>query len=1275
MSFITLRKYLQPPPTTEDNRLSKIAVVIHWLLWIAIFVAFANLLVGLFVDLQDETITIAAPIAIVVNLILIYFLHIPPYSRWVVHYIGWFGLFIIAVLALFSGGVFTPPFVAFAIAILLNTYLQGRRAGFLTFGLIVVFTGFFLYFEPVSATEGSAFQRLFGFTVYYGFLTLTIDFIVSQLKQALKATEEQRTILANQRRYLAENESLLSMLAAVSQEFLRADDWKDCINDVLAMVGNVADVDRVYVYQILENLEQEWIVTKRYEWVRSGVISYLDDPIFERFPLREQGFGRWIDVLTEGNVIAGVVKDFPQSERDFLEPRNIAAQLAVPIYVEGTLWGFVGFDVETPRNWSITQINMLRTFGEMMGLAIQNTNTSQRLFDVLTEQVKLNEELRQHQAHTEQREKLLGVLADVVGRFLREDEWLDVVRGAFPEVCTALEVDRVYVYRIEPLAGNLDWQLERVYYYPDDQDLTTLKTNGVLTMRDLGLERWVEKLRSGESVVALVDELPQKEQVFTKSPTASFFAAMPIRLREKNIWGFTCFVRLQEEGFTSLQFDILQAVVDALGMAIQRANVYQHMLEVLQYEQQQNTELREKQIQIEKRDRLLKMIAEVTGEFLSNDSWLELLPEVMPAIGRAAEAERVFLFQIVDETDDDWCVSSLISCRVHEKNPTRDPRFQNFSLRAAGLAHWVTHMRQYPSLIVHTATSDSAAELALLESVGVVSYLSVPFKVGERWWGILGFATETHHEWQGAQIDALIVLADALGATIQRAEALQRLVQNEAELRTILSTLPDPLMRIDRFGKFVEVYNLPSNYQHYHLEQYQGHYLADFWLDDAAAQQYLQQLQNYLASDDEYPLTEIVDLNLPRVGKRTIMATVVRWDADSVLVLWRDVTQMKMAEALLQASEAKFRAVYQGSPDILLLTDAETDIVLEVNPALEHILGIKIEQLAGSPIKRLFYLTDTAFSEIYAQAKANTTAFGAAHVTTHQGRKIPLDVTGVRLSLPTGDAVLLILRDTSERAEIAKLNVLLQKERELNQLRQQFIQTVSHEFRTPLAIIQMNVEMLNTYGDRLSPEKRANRTDTILRQIEYMEKMIKNVTRYGELLQDVMLQPKQIDIREFIENIVKDVDSLHDVPRIGLTMNIFEPHYYGDPELLRQAIQNLLNNALRYSKPEQSVFVEVKSNKKEVRIRIADEGVGIPPEFLSRIFEPFQRGENVQNIGGTGIGLTITKNIIEQHGGNIQVQSELGVGTVFEIVLPQDAIPRQLFTQEKSADMPSDTLE
>jgi signal transduction histidine kinase len=146
--------------------------------------------------------------------------------------------------------------------------------------------------------------------------------------------------------------------------------------------------------------------------------------------------------------------------------------------------------------------------------------------------------------------------------------------------------------------------------------------------------------------------------------------------------------------------------------------------------------------------------------------------------------------------------------------------------------------------------------------------------------------------------------------------------------------------------------------------------------------------------------------------------------------------------------------------------------------------------------------------------------------------------------------------------------------------------------------------------------------------------------------------PAQVNIRQFARDIV---DSLQ--KSTATHHFVFSPQGEGcmavvDTQLLRHILMNLLTNAVKYSAEGSAVYLDLSCQPEKIVIQVRDEGIGIPPEDRPHLFEPFHRASNVGNVSGTGLGLTIVKQMVERHGGSITFDTTLGVGTTFTVVIP-----------------------
>ena len=264
-------------------------------------------------------------------------------------------------------------------------------------------------------------------------------------------------------------------------------------------------------------------------------------------------------------------------------------------------------------------------------------------------------------------------------------------------------------------------------------------------------------------------------------------------------------------------------------------------------------------------------------------------------------------------------------------------------------------------------------------------------------------------------------------------------------------------------------------------------------------------------------------------------------------------------------------------------------------------------------------------------------------------------------------------RTAELRASEENLRVALDAERQLNLLKTSFVGMVSHEFRTPLAIIQTATELLSRHHDRLSSEQREQFTGSILSAVQRMTGMMEHILLLARIDSGkVGLARESIDLPAWLTKSLAEIQST--CPSRDLcacraasgvascaSCHTLDLHIDPAPELqsamldeslLHHILGNLFSNACKYSPPGSVVAVALRYKAPEVFLTVRDRGRGIPEEEQARLFDGFFRGSNVGNTPGTGLGLAIARRCVELLGGTIAVASEADNGATFTVTLP-----------------------
>jgi len=246
--------------------------------------------------------------------------------------------------------------------------------------------------------------------------------------------------------------------------------------------------------------------------------------------------------------------------------------------------------------------------------------------------------------------------------------------------------------------------------------------------------------------------------------------------------------------------------------------------------------------------------------------------------------------------------------------------------------------------------------------------------------------------------------------------------------------------------------------------------------------------------------------------------------------------------------------------------------------------------------------------------------------------------------------------DISERKRYEQmLRQGIEKEKELGQLKSKFISVASHEFRTPLSTIMATSESLLSYRDRMTQSQQDERIIKIKDQVGNLNKIIDEVLHLSKLqTREKELKPEPFNLSLLIHEAIEE-SRIYSGREVAISFHSSPPNIEVtlDMTSVKRIIDNLISNAIKYSPPGKKMMVGIKESGEHVILTVQDHGMGIPPNELNLLFTPFFRASNVVNIDGTGLGLSIVKESVERHGGKVSVNSVVGEGTLFTVILPK----------------------
>lgn len=405
---------------------------------------------------------------------------------------------------------------------------------------------------------------------------------------------------------------------------------------------------------------------------------------------------------------------------------------------------------------------------------------------------------------------------------------------------------------------------------------------------------------------------------------------------------------------------------------------------------------------------------------------------------------------------------------------------------------------------------------------------------------------------------------------------------------------------------------------------------------------------------------------------------------------FRENRKKKRAEELLQESERRYRSLFENINEGLLYV-RHNGLIEMANPSFTQIVGYPIRKIIGMDIRELIMypeqdqwvhsIENIVIPKISRQNEVRLKNAGGSAVWTLLNATPYFDSENQFLG------TMYLVTDISERKQAEQraedmqrafteelerkvvertmeldtarkeLAASLDREKELNMMKSRFVSTASHQFRTPLSVIQSSMGVLSMYREKMGPDIR-NSFDTafqrIRTQVEHITNLMNDVLSLGKINEgNVRARFEPHDIVQICTNLVNNYNVIQtDENQMEIIVSGTQRELLLDANLMEHAISNLVSNAFKYSLEGKNPRLELEFQNHQVIIRVIDRGLGIPKHVLSRIFEPFFRADNVREIPGTGLGTTISKEYVEMNGGVIHVESKPNHGTKFTIELP-----------------------
>jgi protein-histidine pros-kinase len=386
--------------------------------------------------------------------------------------------------------------------------------------------------------------------------------------------------------------------------------------------------------------------------------------------------------------------------------------------------------------------------------------------------------------------------------------------------------------------------------------------------------------------------------------------------------------------------------------------------------------------------------------------------------------------------------------------------------------------------------------------------------------------------------------------------------------------------------------------------------------------------------------------------------------------LRRAVSNVKRLNRTLTSSEDRFRRMIESAPDAMVIADSGGRIVL-VNARAETMFGYRREELVGQPIEILIPRPvaqgHRAHMAAY-MAKPTARPMGGAldlHGRRKDGTEIPVEISLSPLQTESGMLVSSAIRDISQRRRIEReLARARQEEQAASRAKSDFLSSMSHELRTPLNAVIGFAQILEMEGKDALTARQRECLDYIRGGGEHLLKLVNEVLDLSKIEAGRLnLAIEPVNVFDALEQIHQTMLPIAD--KAGVRFDLLLPEESADVKAdrlrLHQVLLNLVSNAIKYNRPGGRVSLTAHAAPGDrIEFVVTDTGLGISPERQKELFQPFQRlGAEHSAIEGTGLGLSLSRRLIEAMGGTIGLTSEPGQGSRVWFELPAEAQTRR----------------
>ncbi len=1065
----------------------------------------------------------------------------------------------------------------------------------------------------------------------WAFILFTGALFLVYLKPRIKALDESQKALVETERELKRRLDYELATVDCMRILLETNDVDDVIPNILETIHRTVDSSRSYIFRNEDDPYLGICMSQTHEVVADGVSREIDNPLLKHLPYSE-GSPTLLATLQAKKAYAHIVAELDEPERTILSEQGILSVLIIPIYTGQELWGFIGFDdCEQARQWHEDDINLLRIVADGIGEAI------------------LRQRARDNLKESEERFKRLhnasfgGIAIHDKGIILDCNQGLSEISGYTMDELVGMDGLLLIAENSRDIVmHNILSGFEEAY------KVTGLRKDG--KEYPLQLEAKNIPYRGKEVRVVEFRDITERRRTEEALKQASDRLALATKAGGVGIWDYD--IVNNTLVWDEQMFCLYGITQEQFGGAYDAWKSGLHPDD------------------LERSDLEIQMA--LSGEKEFDTEFRVLWPDgTVRNIRALAVIQRDESGKPLRMIGTNWDITD--QKRAEEELQESEIKYRSlFNQSAEGI--YLHDLKGSILDVNEEAVVQSGYTREELLDMNVLSFLPEEFDKEDilqqwsQWSPGKPLTLEAQHFHKNGTIYPIELTTscvyfgnEKLILTMvrdisKRKEAEKALRESEAKLSAMIANISDVIAIIDENG--INRYKSPniekwfgwkpeevvgiSTWQNIHPE------------DMKKAQEVVRNLTEetdieitaetrYLCKDGTYKWIEFTARNL--LHEPSIKG---------ILLNYHDISDRKKADNALREGERKFRSYIENAPHGIFIVD-ETGNCMEVNRTASILTGYSEKELVGA---KLTEMIEPEFlhrsKKIFRELKENGFSSSEVIFRKKNGTKRWLKCDATRLA---ENSNLVFASDITEKkkAEHSLIEAKMMAE-ENSRIKSEFLANMSHELRTPLTAIIGFSDMLNTKMAGDLNEKQFRFIDHINKSGEHLLELINDILDLSKVEAGKMkLECEYFSVSAMFEEIRTLMTPMAMRKNVDLKIenNITTDDIFADRVKFKQIMYNLLSNAIKFTPENGEVFVAAERIDKKVSVSVTDSGIGIPEHRLSDIFDPFTQvdSSNKRKHGGTGLGLTLVKQFVEMHEGEINVESEEGTGSTFTFTI------------------------